>query len=142
MAVMRSWVAPNEEALGSTITTYIAQGFMVANRTATKVTMVKRKQFSILMVVIGFFLCLLPLLVYLLYYAMQTDQVIELTVAPPVQAGVLSPDGYYWWTGTEWAPVAHQPHAPAEAIGAYGAEDPGGSALLLEETDDSRDNTD
>lgn len=100
------------------ITGYIAQGYNVANRTPTSVTLIKRKQFSILWAVIGFVLCLLPLLIYLIVYAAESDQMVVITLmgAQPAHpaiaaAGTIplnaprSPDGQYWWDGQQWRPV-------------------------------------
>jgi len=69
-------VASMEQA----ITSYITQGFSVVNKTPTSVTLLKRKQFSIMWAVIGFIICVLPLLIYLLVYASQSDQVVEIVV--------------------------------------------------------------
>ncbi len=40
--------------------------------------MVKRKEFSTLWAVIGFLVCVLPLLVYIIVYAASSDQVVEI----------------------------------------------------------------
>lgn len=68
-------------AMESSITSYITQGYMVVNKTPTSATMIKRKQFSTLWAVIGFLVCVIPLLVYLIVYASQKDKVIEIIVA-------------------------------------------------------------
>lgn len=72
--------APTVQDLETMVASYIAQGFNVANRTPTSVTLVKRKQFSVLWAVIGFFLCLLPLLIYLLVYVSQSDQMVIISL--------------------------------------------------------------
>jgi hypothetical protein len=97
------WTAPDALQMESAVTGYIAQGFVVANRTPTSVTVVKRKQFSIVALVIGLILCVVPLLIYLVYYLTLTDQLIEITLA---QVGQLSPDGHWSWNGSTWMPVA------------------------------------
>ena len=43
----------SEAQLEQTITSYIAQGYALSNRTPTSATMFKRKEFSILWLVIG-----------------------------------------------------------------------------------------
>ena len=44
-------------------------------------TLQKRKEFSVLWAVIGFLLCLLPFLIYLMVYASKPDfEVLEITV--------------------------------------------------------------
>jgi hypothetical protein len=71
----------NQAALDSAVTSYIAKGFVVANRGENFATLQKQKQFSVLWAVIGFFLCLLPLLIYLIVYASQPDvQVVEVRI--------------------------------------------------------------
>ena len=69
-AVMTVPVTSVDE-LESAIMSYIAQGFTLQNRTPAAVTMFKKKEFNILWAVIGFFLCILPLLIYCIVYATQ-----------------------------------------------------------------------
>src|SRR5690242_16360941 len=102
MANIIRWTAPDILQMESAVTGYIAQGFLVANRTPTSVTLVKRKQFSIVALVIGLILCVVPLLIYLVYYLTLQDQLIEITLA---QVGQLSPDGQWSWNGSAWVPV-------------------------------------
>lgn len=139
----------NPQQLESTVAGYIAQGFNVASRTATSVTMVKRKQFSILWTVIGFFLCVLPLLIYLIVYAIQSDQMVIINLValpgsgqvisapqmgalsapqsgayPATQTGPQSaprsPDGNYWWDGQQWRPISElQGSQPQGGTGPY-----------------------
>lgn len=66
--------------LDQAITSYVVQGFALANRTPTSATMVKRKEFSILWTVIGLVLCVLPLLIYLIIYATESDVVVEIRI--------------------------------------------------------------
>jgi hypothetical protein len=68
-------------ALDAAITSYAAQGYVVINKTPRSVTMIKKKEFSVLWAVIGFLICVLPLLVYLIIYAAQSDQLVEITIA-------------------------------------------------------------
>jgi hypothetical protein len=95
--------------LPSIIDGYVMQGFAIAAREPTSVTMVKRKEFNVVWAVIGFFLCLLPLLIYLIVYACEQDQVVFVRIAsaPAITGGSppLSPDGNYWWDGAAWRPV-------------------------------------
>jgi len=80
-AQMRRMTVDSVAAMEQAITSYITQGFTVVNKTATTVTLVKKKQFSALWAVIGFIVCVLPLLIYLIVYAAQSDQVVEIVVA-------------------------------------------------------------
>lgn len=125
-----SLLAPSSQDLETMTMSYIAQGFSVANKTPMQVTLVKRKEFSILWAVVGFIVCVLPLLIYLLVYALESDQMVTITVAGAQQPAVAgqfpgtqplspsgtlytpqpanymnaprSPDGLYWWDGQSW----------------------------------------
>ncbi len=69
--------------LEQTITGYIAQGFTIVNRSEGSVTLQKKKEFSVLWGVIGFLICLLPLIIYLIVYASRPEyEIVEITVAP------------------------------------------------------------
>lgn len=74
-------LAPSPQDLETMTMSYIAQGYSVANKTPMQVTLVKRKEFSVFWAVIGFIFCLLPLVIYLIVYALQTDQMVTITVA-------------------------------------------------------------
>jgi hypothetical protein len=80
MAHMSRITVDSVNAMESAITSYITQGYTVMNKTATAVTLIKRKQFSTLWAVLGFIVCILPLLIYLIVYASQSDQVVEIVV--------------------------------------------------------------
>ena len=92
--------------LTQTIDGLVMQGYVIASREPASVTMVKRKQFNVVWAVVGFFLCLFPLLVYLVVYATQSDEVVFVRVVDAVQPqpvpAPLSPDGRYWWDGAQW----------------------------------------
>jgi len=67
--------------MDSTILGYLNDGFVIANRSPTSATLQKKKQFSVLWAIVGLILCILPLLIYLIVYAMQADvQIVEITV--------------------------------------------------------------
>jgi len=69
------------EEMDEAITGYMAQGFVVSNKTGKSATLQKKKEFSILWAVIGLLLCLLPLLIYLIVYATQPDyEIVEIKV--------------------------------------------------------------
>lgn len=99
-----------QDELESTIASYIAQGFVVSNRTPEAVTLFKKKEFNVIWAVIGFFLCLLPLLVYCIVYLTQNDEMVIVKLAPLSSAAVKSAAGEltwsedreWWWDGSGW----------------------------------------
>jgi hypothetical protein len=70
----------DQQALDSAVTTYISKGFIVANRTTNSVVMYKKKEFSILMAVVGLLFMVLPCLIYIIYYMCQSDKMVELRI--------------------------------------------------------------
>ncbi len=130
MAGIRYIDVTEPEQMQLEITRLVAAGFTVANQSDRSVTLVKRKQFSIPMLIIGLLLCVVPLLIYLIVYASQSDQIVEIRLidkpkmtpyrasdhiaadsddAAPAEAGPvlqLSPDGREWWDGTQWQSTA------------------------------------
>jgi hypothetical protein len=102
----------SQQELESAVASYIAQGFVVSNRTPESVLMFKKKEFSVLWAVVGLVLCALPLLVYLIVYATQSDRMVEIRIgsAEALQLGSaahagdpqMSDDRHYWWDGAEW----------------------------------------
>jgi hypothetical protein len=70
----------DQKALDSAITRYISKGFIVANRTTDSVVMFKKKEFSILMAIIGFIFAVFPLIIYIIYYMCKSDQMVELHI--------------------------------------------------------------
>ena len=80
MAKSKMVYVANVGELEDKIPKYISDGYIVANRNADSVIMTKKKQFSILMAVIGFFLAVLPLVIYIIIYMCQSDKMIEIRV--------------------------------------------------------------
>lgn len=80
--------AASMQELENTVSGYIAQGFSLANRTPTTVTLIKRKHFSVFWGVIGFLFCVLPLLIYLIVYSFENDQMVIITLAGAPAAGM------------------------------------------------------
>jgi uncharacterized membrane protein YukC len=75
-------IVDSQESLNFTTTTYLAQGFVVANTTSEKVVMQKKKEFKVLWAVIGLILCVFPLLIYAIYYATQPEvEIVEIAIA-------------------------------------------------------------
>jgi hypothetical protein len=82
-AQMQRMKVDSVAAMEQAITSYITQGYVVVNKTATTATLMKKKEFSALWAVIGFLICVLPLLIYIIIYAMESDKVVEIVVEPP-----------------------------------------------------------
>lgn len=100
---------PDAAAMEQAITSYIAQGFTVQSRTATSVTLFKKKEFSVLWAVVGLLLCLLPLLVYLIVYATQSDQMVQIVMAGPATPTIHWNDDFTQWydhAGSRWRSTA------------------------------------
>lgn len=70
----------DQRALDSAVTTYISKGFIVANRTTDSVVMFKKKEFSIVMALVGLLFMVLPCLIYIVYYMCKSDQMVELRI--------------------------------------------------------------
>ncbi|MBS1871103.1 MAG: hypothetical protein JSS99_15745 [Actinobacteria bacterium] len=122
MAVTATQVqVPDRSALDGAITSYIAQGFTVQNRGEDFVVLFKKKEFSVLWAVVGFVLCVLPLLVYLIVYATQKDQLVEIRVAASQSQIHWSADREQWWDGEAWHHVSQQlpPDAQVSPDGAH-----------------------
>jgi hypothetical protein len=137
MANVRYIDVTEPEQMQMEITRLVSAGFTVANQNERSVTLVKRKQFNIPILIIGFLLCVIPLLVYLVVYAFQSDQIVEIRMvdkpaAQPYRASdyiavdgdgspapenapviQLTPDGQQWWDGSQWHSTAtsYPPHA-------------------------------
>ena len=75
------------QEMETAISSYVVQGYVLANKTPSSATMIKKKEFSILWAVIGFFVCLLPLLIYLIIYASESDKVVEIRIRGEAAAG-------------------------------------------------------
>ena len=73
----------NRAELDAAVTSYISQGFTVAQQTSTSVTMFKKKAFDFGKYFRGLLLCLLPGVIYIFRYAGQKDQMV-ITNHPPI----------------------------------------------------------
>jgi hypothetical protein len=80
MAIQKLVVSSVQE-MESTVLSYLNQGFIVANKTPTSTTLQKRKEFSVVWAVVGFLLCIVPLLIYLIVYATKPAvEIVEVVV--------------------------------------------------------------
>jgi hypothetical protein len=98
----RTETVVDERALEQAIAGYLAQGFTVVNRAAGMATLRQPKQFNLGLAILGFLFCGVGLLVYLIVYSTQSDQVVELRVGGPESRVTFSGDGRWWWDGQRW----------------------------------------
>ena len=68
------------QEMETAISSYVVQGFSLANKTPSSATMIKKKEFNVIWAIIGFFVCLLPLIIYLIVYASDSDKMIEIRI--------------------------------------------------------------
>ncbi len=115
MAV-RTVAVGDPRAFEMVIADYSARGFLLVSKTETSALLRKPKQFNVLLAVLGAVLCLVGLLVYVIFYATQQDEVVEVRLVDRQAAlegapftlspdGDWSPDGTQWWDGVAWRPV-------------------------------------
>jgi hypothetical protein len=89
------------------IASYSAAGFLLVSKTETSALLRKPKQFNVLLAILGAVLCLVGFVVYVIYYAAQQDEVVEVRLVDRQAAlegepYTLSPDGNFWWDGQRW----------------------------------------
>lgn len=89
------------------IADYSARGFLLVSKTETSALLRKPKQFNVLLAILGAVLCLVGLIVYVIFYATQQDEVVEVRLVDRQAAlegapFTLSPDGNWWWDGQRW----------------------------------------
>lgn len=122
MATVQNFPVYSEAQMEQTITSFIAQGYVLSNRTPSSATLFKKKEFSILWLVIGLILCLVPLIIYLIIYASESDKMVQIFLADPATSpgfapspsGQLSADGRWRWDGAQWVPVPGLAAPPTE----------------------------
>jgi hypothetical protein len=106
MAV-RTVAVGDPRAFEAAIADHSARGFFLVSKTDTSALMRKPKQFNALLAVLGALLCLVGLIVYVIYYAAQQDELVEIHLVDRQAAldgapFTLSPDGNWWWDGHHW----------------------------------------
>ena len=106
MAV-RTVAVGDPRAFETAIADYSARGFLLVSKTEASALLRKPKQFNVLLAILGAVLCLVGLLVYVIFYATQQDEVVEVRLVDRQAAlegapFTLSPDGNWWWDGQRW----------------------------------------
>jgi hypothetical protein len=122
-ANVRTVSVPTREQMRQAVMSYVAQGFVVSTQDEDSATMFKKKEFSIVWAIVGLFLCFLPLLIYLIIYVTQSDEMVVIRVVGQAQPAELSSvavesltwseDRNYWWDGKAWIDAARTPPATA-----------------------------
>ncbi|HWY90237.1 MAG TPA: hypothetical protein VNY31_06150 [Solirubrobacteraceae bacterium] len=120
MAVPHVIPVTNPQQLDQIVLSYVGQGYQPAMRTETSALLIKKKELSIVWVLVGLFLCFIPLVIELVRYYKDEDLVVEVRLvpagegdAPPLTQSAppsdaqgsephLSADGKQWWDGTRW----------------------------------------
>jgi len=116
MAKAPQVIAVSSQAeMATAITSYTAQGYILMSQQATETVLKRPKRLNILPLLIGFFLCLLPGLIYLIVYAVQKEPIVIISVSSLAQGQVgagltdefqLSADGAWWWDANQWISIA------------------------------------
>ena len=75
--------ARTPDEVHSLVNAHLVEGYQLRNQTGSEVVLFKPKQFSIVWAVIGFFFMLLPLVIYIIVYAMQSDKVVQIILKQP-----------------------------------------------------------
>lgn len=133
MSTQTQYVAvESAEALGRSIDHYVVQGYAVQQRTATGATLLKPKQLNVPIVVVSALLCIIPLVVYLIVFANQSDQVVVISVGPAGPGpGAAPPSGARPLAAFDAPPVGVAPSdAPPSGValrsGSFGSPAAGG----------------
>jgi hypothetical protein len=119
---VQRFTAPDVRGLDSAVASRLAQGFTVVGRTDRFAVLRKGKRFNPGYALLGSLLCGVGLLAYLVVYAAQSDEVVEITVVEPGRGVAdLSDDRRWWWDGERWedAEQAVPPGRRRSLDGAY-----------------------
>ncbi len=123
---MQRVIVSNGAELEMAVANYAGQGYLMAHKAEGLATLRKAKEFNgVLALVAGILSCGIGLIVYLVIYALQDDQVVEIRVQEPGlgQVPPLSDDRRWWWDGQlrQWqdAELVAPPGAPRSPEGAH-----------------------
>lgn len=102
-ASVQRFTAPDSQALERMVGDYLARGFVVVGRTDRSALLRKEKRFNAAVALVSSLACGVGLLVYLLVYAAQRDEIVEIFVLEAGRGGpFLSDDRRWWWDGERW----------------------------------------
>lgn len=85
MAETRTVEVSDQSQLESTVSGYLAQGFVVSRESETSVSLFKKKAFDLGKFARGHLMCIVPGVLYILRYSREKDQMVVVTVS--AQAG-------------------------------------------------------
>ena len=77
-----SSITVSADNFDAAINSYIAQGFHIANKSAKRALLVKKKEFNWVIGVVSFLFCIIGLLIYVAIWKSQKDMTIEVVVSP------------------------------------------------------------
>jgi hypothetical protein len=105
MAVTRTFAVPSAEALQAAVMDHLADGYVLRASTAHDAYLYKAKRFEMVWALIGFALCVVPLVIYLFVFLLQQDQAVHLVVQlpPPPPSDTTPAAGTEpYWDGSRW----------------------------------------
>lgn len=79
----KSITVESTEELENVVANYAMHGFSVTSKTSKRAILYKKKEFSVLMAVLGLLVCGIGLVIYAILYTMKEDEAIEVVVASP-----------------------------------------------------------
>jgi hypothetical protein len=79
---MNTTVVQNAVDFETAINSYLAQGYVISNKSANSAMLTKKKEFSIPIGIITFLLCIIGLVIYAVWYSMQKDRLVTITIKP------------------------------------------------------------
>lgn len=81
MAATNTVEVADRSQLESTVSSYLAQGFVVSREGDTSVSLFKKKAFDLGKFARGHLMCIVPGVLYILRYAREKDQMVVVTIS-------------------------------------------------------------
>lgn len=100
---VKRFTVPDARGLDAAVAGHLARGFVVVGRTDRFAVLRKGKRFNPGYALLGSLFCGVGLLLYLLLYGVQSDEVVEVSMSEPGHGVAdLSDDRRWWWDGERW----------------------------------------
>ncbi len=77
---MRKVKVHTEHDMERSINSYIANGYMVMNKTSDSAILSKPKKFNVAIGIISFLFCVIGLCIYAIIYSCQSDEIVEIVI--------------------------------------------------------------